>query len=705
MATFYLDFEAGNDANDGTTFANRWKTITSGATAARIAPGDTIRCMASSDPTLVGNATWNQYSKTVTLAAAVTANIDDGEVAWTASANVTATTSTVQFKEGTKSANLAVAAAFTTGKIAYRALAASTDFSAYQQLSFWIRTTATQTAGNLELRLCSDTIGDTAVDTFAVPALGSTSDWHVFTINKGAALGAAIQSVALYAIGDPGAATINIDAIIACKAASAADSLSLTSLVGKKWNLSWAASTTYAQNDKIKPTQPNRNGFAYKKQDVGAESSGTTEPTWPLEIGLTVADGSVTWVCEELEDSWFGIQSINGVTVLLDNGPNSVGSAGRGYDGATETVATYKREPIYLTASNTVQDSGTDGSLITFSGGWNRTDMSTQTGETWVSGTANYYGLIFNSQLNVDVYNYNAVRFTKPVAANGDFCAAYNCHWGNCTNGVDQGTGDATIDLSACSVRNMANAGISDVVGNIKRTTTSNNLLDGIDENAVGNLDYVVSKNNVGYGLVFNADRRNFHASSITTAGNTVGGIDSAGSVSFYNLTVGEATEFATLLTWHDDYIVSRNHSKTADNHKLVTDGGTIVSATDQRKTASGIAWKFLPTSVNRKSRYPLKLPIAKIAVNASALVTLSIWARRDSTNIKGKLVVLGGQIAGVPDDVSVSAEPTINTWVQTANLTFTPTAAGVVEVQFHCWDGVGTTNALWIDDFDASQA
>lgn len=38
MATYYLDFENGNDANDGTTFANRWKSLTNGATAARIAP-------------------------------------------------------------------------------------------------------------------------------------------------------------------------------------------------------------------------------------------------------------------------------------------------------------------------------------------------------------------------------------------------------------------------------------------------------------------------------------------------------------------------------------------------------------------------------------------------------------------------------------------------------------------------------------------
>ena len=58
MATYYIDFDGGNDASAGTSFATRWKTITLGATAVRIAPGDEIRIMASPDPTSIGSATW-----------------------------------------------------------------------------------------------------------------------------------------------------------------------------------------------------------------------------------------------------------------------------------------------------------------------------------------------------------------------------------------------------------------------------------------------------------------------------------------------------------------------------------------------------------------------------------------------------------------------------------------------------------------------
>lgn len=62
MSTFYLDFENGNDASDGSSWANAWKTITTGATNARIAPGDIIRIAKSPAPSSVGNGTWTGTS-------------------------------------------------------------------------------------------------------------------------------------------------------------------------------------------------------------------------------------------------------------------------------------------------------------------------------------------------------------------------------------------------------------------------------------------------------------------------------------------------------------------------------------------------------------------------------------------------------------------------------------------------------------------
>ena len=62
-STFYLDYENGNDANDGSDWANAWKTITSGATAERIAPGDAVGFTKGPDPSSVGNVTWTDCLK------------------------------------------------------------------------------------------------------------------------------------------------------------------------------------------------------------------------------------------------------------------------------------------------------------------------------------------------------------------------------------------------------------------------------------------------------------------------------------------------------------------------------------------------------------------------------------------------------------------------------------------------------------------
>jgi hypothetical protein len=138
MAIFYVDPIGGSDAGAGNSFATRWQSLTSGATEARIAPGDEIRIIASPDQTSLGqNATWTDGSPTVTLTSAVTANISLANNAWVPSTNASSTTNVVT-KIGATSTQVAVTSSFTTGKAAYFDLGGTFDFSAYQQVSFWI---------------------------------------------------------------------------------------------------------------------------------------------------------------------------------------------------------------------------------------------------------------------------------------------------------------------------------------------------------------------------------------------------------------------------------------------------------------------------------------------------------------------------------------------------------------------------------------
>ena len=62
MAIFYIDMVNGNDANTGASWAQAWKTVNNGSTAARIAPGDEIRVAKSGDKASLGNGTWTSVT-------------------------------------------------------------------------------------------------------------------------------------------------------------------------------------------------------------------------------------------------------------------------------------------------------------------------------------------------------------------------------------------------------------------------------------------------------------------------------------------------------------------------------------------------------------------------------------------------------------------------------------------------------------------
>ena len=735
MATFYLDFEGGNDANDGTTFANRWKSLTSGATAARIAPGDTIRIMGSPAPTTLGqNGVWTsqalQATKNITgatnatpisitctghgystgdtvvitavggntnangtweitstgantftldgssgnaaytsggtarlrnntrvmLTTAVTQNIAStgpGRTAWTQSANVTTSFNTTDFKEHNQADSIAIAAGFTTGLAAYWALPSTLDLSGYQQVSFWIRqTTGTiGAAGAVDLRLCSDNAGVTAVNTISIPALGATGRWMPVTVDLGTNLGNSIQSIALYVNTDNGAQTFLLSNIIACKASSEPDSLTLTSLIGKN----------------------------------------TTDETF------------------------WGIQSINGRRVMLDadTAAQPTSTTLRGYYGTSETVTTWKRETIKLgpaaastTALQTIQDSGTDGSPITFSGGWDRTNMSTQNLETWLDGVnGNGFGIQNSSRSFVSFSKIAVIRFSRGMDMNSlssrgcvyDLVAANN----NTSLGlIDGGNGNNHNILFACANASLA-IQYSSLSSNTLIAKTISNGSAGVQvAGGPATLITVTSGNNGAAGisafLVAPAVIRDSVFADNATAGLSVTGL-----LYCINCLVSNSTEFQFNNTGDASTVFSQKHDQVADNHKVFMHGGLISSATDQRHTASGISWKIQPTSTERTSAWPVILSLAKVACSANNLVTVKAWMRRDNSGLTMRLVCKGGQIAGVANDVTASVTTT-NAWEE-LTITFTPTEIGVVEITAEAWGG--TTLSGWVDDLTISQA
>lgn len=783
MATYYIDYEGGNDANDGLSFANRWKTMTNGATAARIAPGDEIRIMASPDPTSMGSATWtgggrpvaiNIASSTnatpivITTATAhglttgdyvvvgattihstntnangvwkvgATASATEFEIlqidgsnttgngvggatgtvtkannlvvktasplvknialcgglgqkpAWTASANVSTAQNTSDYKEGYASTTISITAGFTTGKAAYYTLPASLDLSAFQQVSFWIRQVVGTlgAAGSVYVALCTDTIGNTVAHTCNIPVIGATGVWQPVTVDLGTNLNSAIQSVAFYVVTDNGAQTFLIDNIVAGKAASSADSVTLPSLISK--------------------------------------SDGTGD------------------------EAWYPIQSINNDVIMIANdiSRSSLATQIMGYSGASETVTSYKRETIKVdpqattTAAglNVVNDSGTAGSLITYSGGWNRTDMSTQTGVTWLDGqNGNSYGVNFPPASYISLDRINACRYQSGIV--------FATNTLNITVGSVYTTGSSTglSFASGCSEINFTNiwsnnnnssitcGGIGHNIANVK--LTANNSTTGLSlastrnsyfgSVTASNNAYATNTGNISFGagaanvtidsatitssqwpkaITIN-NAINCYINGGSSSGNA-GGVYFSGYGELYlnNFTIGEAVEVeAPNLSLTGGVVYSNRHDNTDNNSWIFQAGlGTVNQQSSVVDSPATTAWQMRPTTTTAVAASPVRLKIGTVVCAASALVTVTVRMRRDDTGLTMRLVCPGGQISGVANDVSADMTAAADTW-ETVTITFTPSKAGAVDIYAYAFGG--TTYSGYVCNLTAAQA
>lgn len=257
---------------------------------------------------------------------------------------------------------------FTTGKLAtYDLYAANSnveqDLSSYQNISFWLRCNNSAiafSAGDLKLKLYSDSAGTVEVDSIDLPALTAPAAQYIpITLKKGSALSSTVRSMALYANVSVVSKTFYIDNIFAC------NGLHLQCLIGKN----------------VAPT----------------------------------ADYLIP-------DPWYCVQSIVGTTIKIDNETTCASSAGRGYTGTTESVTLYYRETTQTAmaaATSTVvaepQDYGLVGRLIAFSGGWNTTDMSSQDGVTFFDGL-NGCGVAFKMANYIAIERLFFVRYYDVIS-------------------------------------------------------------------------------------------------------------------------------------------------------------------------------------------------------------------------------------------------------------------------------------------------
>lgn len=730
-STFYLDLYNGNDSSDGTSWANAWKTITGGPTAARIAGGDTIRISKTPDPVSIGNGKWTLNTQStggfpVTKNISTTANSSGLIKITTNSAHGYSTGDVVQIfgLNGTREANgawvityvdttnftldnSAYINAYTSGgttqlinskaivletantivinrceaswtsytgtvlasndntksgyyKLSFEAgtsanskqvysLTENGDFSSYQYISFYIQNSVAISDGNtFYITLCSDTAGATPVDTFVIPAIPSTARWLPLTIARtgGGNLGNNIQSIAINSGSTaPSANTIiRVASFIATKT----NGINLQSLISKN----------------------------------GSAQGGT--------------------------GAFYGIQSINGKVVLVDNDTNTLSNAGRGYYETSETCTTYIRETFKTalassssTAVSELQDSGTVGNLISYEFGY-EVGTTNQNGETFLDGlNGNGYGIKESFKSFISLNHVNLTRYYQNIYLEfGNDIKIASCN--NLSNSTSAQiyasySNNNDITLGNIILGNSYGIYLGSAYNNkITFTNISGNVGRNLYINVGSyNLIYCGTLSNSGTYCIDFTDACFNTLFSPTTYSNSISVIANSVGVNFIrNATINETNAVGAYTIGTKTELWSIKEDGTEGNNWGYFYGATANWQTTTKYGTQPGAWKVAITSSDRKSNYKVPLKLAEVVCEAGKLVTFKAWVKKDhATNVAAQIRVDTDTVNGITGTTTSKADDT--NWEE-LTMTFTPTYACVTEIYGDSWYSAGTSNVYY---------
>lgn len=681
MANLFLDFAAGSDAADGTSFANRVKTITSGATAARQAPGDVWRIKKSPAPVSLGiDALFTNKSDTITLDSALTANISLCTGAWTPSANITSSLSTTR-KEGSVSTQVVITAAFTTGMAAYETMAA-TDFSAYEKISFWIQPSAAVAANALRIDLCSDAAGATPVDSFTIDVALVSGQWHCLTYDKGSALGSSIESVALTVLTDPGTVNVLLDNILAC------NDLTLTCLVGKDssetsmdvWPIKsingttikidqGVASSASATSRGYYGTTETVEIFAREPHMVGGVQS-TNEAGTSMTSGLVAFSGGWDETNMTTQEGLTFVRNIAANTNVFSQGHQYI-----------------KWDKLVAVGASTGFNIGTSNSELGDVG-----CIDTTIGVNFASGAIN---VNISGDVIAQCCSSVPILVTSNIIAGVGVASGISCAQGCSINGIYRAH---TLENKNCAgTLNFLNSSGGNG-SDIPVVVATDNLGSGVTVDAGIRIRNLVSTDNQSYAINI-TNSYTVVIQNLTSSGNGTAGIraGSGGLLLVDNSSIAEATKVTTDTNAGSRVQISRWEGVAGQDRIYEQNVLVIQQQSSVRHTAADVAWQYDPQSIHQEL-YPLEHKLGYIAQDGGGSITAKLWVRR--TNAAGviKFVCRGGQDDGVTTDQIATISAAVDTWEE-LSLTFTPTEA--VPLLFEVWTyGTGT---LYADDFSVT--
>lgn len=700
MGTFYMDLANGNDANDGSSWANAWKTFRNGATAARIAPGDTVRIAKTPDPVSLGvNATFTVRNRTAVLASALTANIDLCENVWASDGGSDVVCSTQgNLVQGSYSAQMQVKAAFGTGIAAHREIS-EIDLSSYQNVSFYIYSNVAVAANSLRLDLCSDTAGATPVESITVTRALIAGKKTPILYKKGSALASSVKSVALTVLTDLGGADANIrlDNIIA------ANSLHHCAMIGKSGG-------PYLPVRAIDGTNVYMGTSGYYNYDLGAE--------WPLATDTVAAYAREVVLV-------FASTSSDHDNQIQDSGDsrfNKIAFAA-GYDTGTTTQNGHTwMAPMFFDVDAGFQPLALDLNgkdcleiqRLCFSGfqyGWYTTSRVTNLAINACSMSkvaSPYYGNTYDQAHGMHfkgaIDHYSCGASTWPL---------------NQVNGY--GGGFTTQDKD--SVITFYSAGNQDILGIYggshffagKLAIKSSNYYEQgliLGQVCEGSYFNEIEMVNVYNCFRLAAGTGNLSIEKLTVTGGTNlfqqwGYLTGRVRIGRYTQASGTPTEWApvgsgsNLQSYQD--MICFDHYKADNRWKAI---GRFGSISDHITGGQDSAWAYgetglsmllNPNNQNSPLIYQFTAPVA-----ASTAVKLHMQVRKTSSGANCRLFV---NIAGAGCTVVQEEEVTLtDSWAEYQSTTFTPTRNGFVTVTLWAFDG-STTGDIGLDDIHIAAA
>lgn len=534
VTTYYVDPILGNDAGTGADWANAWKTLAAGPTAARTAPGDTIKIAKSPAPVSLGiNGQWTKTPMTFPAGVSITSSTNTspiqinkvahgfstGDIVYIAahtshkSANGTWRVTRVNADAYTLDGSVGTANGTNQGS-AYKCPQQIVGLASAPTAVLKIITRCQEdwtASGSATVTADSSYFKDGYYSAKIVKAAPANNTLYAYrAIGGGAGVDYSAYQRVTFWIRNATAITAGQWKLCLCSDAAGTTIVDTIAIPAISSTNKWVPLVIVGDNANL------GNSIQSVALYSGASAGATTGIQLNSIIACTTAGLNLTSLISKntLEqstmasanygnESWYCIQSIgeDGMIIHLDKDtsitPNDYISANQtrlpGYGGTTESVNLYYRETskVAIGTDGTINETASAGNVYTFTGGWNPA-TGNQDGET-----------IFDNQNSA---GYCIYMYQKNFIQIDHVC------------GVRASYGMYIYQCADCKVTNVAS-----MCGHANYGISASYYSHRFE------LDSYVSSCNIG-GQALNID--NFNYALVTNIGN----MDHNGGVNFSNL-------------------------------------------------------------------------------------------------------------------------------------------------------------------------